>query len=45
MCNSQDLNSLIGFLYDEDINDLHCGNFGLREDGFIVIIDYSGFFG
>lgn len=31
------------FLYDEDINDLHSGNLGFREDGSPAIFDYSGY--
>lgn len=29
--------------WDNDINDLHSGNFGQRKNGFWCVIDYSGF--
>lgn len=32
-----------GWIEYRGINDLHCGNFGVRGDGSLVIIDYSGF--
>ena len=35
--------NLIEWLYDNDINDLHMGNFGQRADGNYIIFDFSGF--
>ena len=32
------------FCWEHGINDLHAGNFGFR-DGFLVVIDYSGYYG
>lgn len=31
------------WISNHNINDLHCGNFGKRADGSLVIVDYSGF--
>lgn len=39
----QTVDKFIDWCYDNDINDLHSGNFGQREDGVWVVIDYSGF--
>lgn len=37
--------ALINFVYKNDINDLHAGNWGKALDGRIIIIDYSGYKG
>lgn len=34
---------LISFCEDNDINDLHRGNFGCDKDGFVKIIDFCGY--
>lgn len=39
----EDLDRLIQFVFDNEINDLHEGNYGMTKDGRIVIFDYSGF--
>lgn len=31
------------WISNHNINDLHCGNFGKRADGSLVIVDYSGY--
>lgn len=36
---------LANFLISEDVDDLHCGNLGYRENGAPVIFDYSGYRG
>lgn len=40
---AEEVNALIDFVVEYDINDLHCGNWGITSDGRIVIIDFSGF--
>lgn len=37
------VNRLLDFIDDENINDLHTGNLGIRADGSPCILDYSGF--
>ena len=37
------VDKFIDFLVAFDINDLHQGNIGFRENGDPVLIDYSGF--
>ena len=34
--------ALVRFIWERRINDLHCGNFGIKGDHY-VMIDYSGF--
>ena len=41
----EEYRKLANFLIDEDINDLHCGNLGYRDNGAPVIFDYSGYRG
>ena len=41
--NDEEVEDLIEFAYEHDINDLHCGNWGIAKDGRVVIIDFSGF--
>ena len=36
---------LVDFVDEFEINDLHEGNYGIRKDGSIVIIDFSGYIG
>ena len=36
------VDKFVNFIIDFDINDLHWGNVGLRDDGTPVLIDYSG---
>lgn len=38
-----DMNDLLDFLYEHDINDLHSGNWGMTDDGRMVMIDFSGY--
>ena len=38
------VDSLIEWLNENDINDLHMGNFGQRADGQYIIFDFSGFY-
>ena len=40
-----DIREFLDFCDENDINDLHKGNFGVNEKGQWVIVDYSGFFG
>lgn len=35
--------AFVQFIKDEEINDLHNGNIGVRADGAPVLLDYSGF--
>lgn len=39
----EDVSKLIDFIEDNDINDLHSGNWGIAKDGAYVIMDFSGF--
>lgn len=41
----EEYKKLANFLINEDINDLHYGNLGYRNDGAPVIFDYSGYRG
>lgn len=43
--NHRNLRKICDFICEEDINDLHSGNWGITNDGREVIIDYSGFKG
>lgn len=43
MFGSEFTRDLEWFCWDNEINDLHSGNFGLTRDGIYVIIDYSGY--
>ena len=43
--NYQELAKLYEFIKDVGMNDLHDSNVGRRQDGSLVIIDYSGFEG
>lgn len=38
-----DTGDLIEFLWNHDINDLHCGNWGITTEGYYIMIDYSGY--
>lgn len=38
-----DIEEIVRFIDDNDINDLHAGNWGVTTDGFTVMVDYSGF--
>ena len=42
---SQKLWGFIQFLEEHEVNDLHTGNFGYKNDGKVVIFDYSGYHG
>ena len=39
----KDARRLKDFIEEFEINDLHEGNYGIRKDGTVVIIDYSGY--
>jgi hypothetical protein len=39
------VSALNDFIYQHDINDLHCGNWGVTSDNRIVIFDFSGYYG
>ena len=39
---SPEISRLINFIYDNEICDLHAGNWGTNSQGDIVMIDYSG---
>ena len=41
----KDIRKICNFIDDEEINDLHSGNWGFTNDGREVIIDYSGYRG
>ena len=43
--NHKNIRKICDFIEEEDINDLHSGNWGFTNDGREVIIDYSGFKG
>ena len=43
--NHKNIRKICDFIYDEEINDLHSGNWGFTNDGREVIIDYSGYKG
>jgi hypothetical protein len=38
-----DTEDILQFLYNHDINDLHCGNWGITSEGYYIMIDYSGY--
>lgn len=38
-------NDLIEFIEENEINDLHSGNWGTTKDGRVVIFDFSGYYG
>ena len=38
-----DIEEIVRFIDDNDINDLHAGNWGVTADGFTVMVDYSGY--
>lgn len=40
---NKDIDKLVDFIEDNDINDLHSGNWGIAKDGAYVIMDFSGF--
>lgn len=42
---SEEIEELIEFIDDHEINDLHSGNWGKTKDGRIVMFDYSGYDG
>lgn len=39
----EEVNQLVDFIEVNNINDLHCGNWGIAKDGTYVIMDFSGF--
>ena len=41
---SEESYRLIDFLEKNDICDLHSANWGIKQNGDIVLIDYSGYF-
>ena len=38
-----EVNSLLDFIREHSIDDLHYGNIGYRKNGEPVLLDYSGF--
>ena len=38
-----EVDKLVAFVERNDINDLHCGNWGITGDGTCVLMDFSGF--